>query len=247
MTSPKAAVDAAVKKGIHVLAITDHDSIDGALRAQKYAKEKKLPVEIIIGEEIYCNGGHIIGLFLKEKIDSFMSLEDTLAELKKQDAIVIIPHMLFDEDVLGEYAYRYRVSYLDLVNNPEHLEMIHGLEVDNFSMIESDFHEKSEFINEIYLHTARISSSDAHILMNFGFNYTLFPGKTAQDLRNAILKRVTIPICTKKSLFLNQIIGWGPFLKLPIHLSLLFTYRVLRNIFHTTKKFFQNPLREEKQ
>ena len=50
MISPKAAVEDAVKKGIKVLAITDHDSIGGALKAQKYAKEKMLPVEIVIGE-----------------------------------------------------------------------------------------------------------------------------------------------------------------------------------------------------
>ncbi len=235
-TSPKSAVHAAIKKGIKVLAITDHDSIDGAISAKKYAEENKLPVEIIIGDEIICNGGHIVALFLKEKVPSFMSLEETLTALKKQDALVIIPHMLFEEDVLGEYAYRYRVSYFDLVRHPEYLEMIDGVEIQNYSLIEPDFTKKANFINEEFTKKARISSSDAHVLMNFGYSYTLFEGETAEDLRKAIKSRTTIPVVTKPSSLLNQVANWGPFVKFPIHLSVKFLYRTGMSIFSTAKE-----------
>lgn len=241
LTSPKAAVEAAVKKGIQVLAITDHDSIDGALAARAYAQKHNLPVEVIIGEEIYCNAGHIIGLFLEERIESFLPVEDTLQELKRQNAIVIIPHLLFDEDVLGEYLYRYKVSYLDLIKNPAFLDAVHGIEVENFSIMEDDFSEKANFMNQEFLKKARISSSDSHIVLNFGHSYTLFEGSTAEELKKAILEKTTVPVSTKRQQrFVYQLMGWGPIFKFPIHLSIQFSYRVLRSVFNATKKLFQS-------
>ncbi len=38
ITPPERMVDAAVKKGLDVLCITDHDEIEGALRAQRYSR-----------------------------------------------------------------------------------------------------------------------------------------------------------------------------------------------------------------
>lgn len=233
----------AVAKGINVLAITDHDSIEGARAAKAYAEKNNLPVKIIIGEEISCTGGHIIGLFLAERVESFLPLEETLKELKRQNAIIIIPHLLFEEDVLGEYLYRYKVSYLDLVQRPDLLEMIDGVEVENFSIMESDFSEKSNFINETFLKKARISSSDAHIKRNFGNNYTLFEGETVEDLKKAILEKTTLPVSIKRGRFLEQLMGWGPTFKFPIHLTIQFTYRVGQDIFCFLKQAAKKPFK----
>ena len=54
------------KTDLDVIAITDHDTIDGALLAQELMKRKKYRFEVIIGEEISTKRGHIIGLFLKK-------------------------------------------------------------------------------------------------------------------------------------------------------------------------------------
>lgn len=238
LISPKAAVDMAVAKGIRVLAITDHDAIEGAKIAKKYAEKNNLPVEIIVGEEIYSNGGHVIGLFLKERIESFQSLEDTLEQLKAQNALIIIPHIEFEEDPLGEYLYRYRVSYTDFLKKPELLDYIHGIETENFQLIEPDFHDKAEFINNEFLKKAHIGSSDCHIKMNFGYSFTLFEGSTASDLKKAILAGTTRAKRTKKSPLLGQALGFLPLLKLPVHLTLQFTYRLLLDTGRSMRRFF---------
>lgn len=43
--------------GINVLAITDHDTINGILPAKQYIKEKNLPLTLVAGVEIstICN------------------------------------------------------------------------------------------------------------------------------------------------------------------------------------------------
>lgn len=228
----------AIKRGIRVLAITDHDTIQGALAVQKYVKEHGIPLEIIVGEEIYTDGGHVIGLFLKKKIDSFEPLERTLRNIKKQGGIAIIPHMMFEEDPLGEYLYRYQVSIFDLMHRPQLLEYIDGVEIENFSLIERDFGKKMRFVNTNLLKKAEIGSSDCHIVRNFGHAHTTFEGETAEDLRRAILEKKTKAVMTGQQRVIHQVMGWGPVIKLPVHLVLQRTYRIViavANIFRRSR------------
>jgi predicted metal-dependent phosphoesterase TrpH len=87
--SPKQVVDYYVKAGVDVLAITDHNEIAGALEAQQIAPDS---LRIIIGEEISSRDGHIIGLFLKEKIEPHLSAHETIQAIKKQGGLVLVPH-----------------------------------------------------------------------------------------------------------------------------------------------------------
>src|SRR4030042_2383291 len=75
-----------------VIAITDHDTLEGALGAQKLMKGKNYRFELIIGEEMTSKDGHIIGLFLKERVEPGLSAEETVAAIKKQGGIVIAAH-----------------------------------------------------------------------------------------------------------------------------------------------------------
>ncbi len=73
--------------GINCLAITDHNTIDGALRLKEIA-----PFPIIVGEEILTSGGEIIGLFLTQEIPGKLTIEETISRIKAQDGLVCIPH-----------------------------------------------------------------------------------------------------------------------------------------------------------
>lgn len=73
--------------GINCLAITDHNTIEGALRMKEIA-----PFPIIVGEEILTTKGEIIGFFLKEKIPKFLTPEETITRIKLQGGLVCIPH-----------------------------------------------------------------------------------------------------------------------------------------------------------
>ena len=49
---------------LDLIAITDHDTVDGAMLAKQIMNEKSFRFSLIIGEEISTKSGHIIGLFL---------------------------------------------------------------------------------------------------------------------------------------------------------------------------------------
>lgn len=80
--------DFCVKNNIGAIAICDHNEIEGALSLEKIAENFK----VIIGEEIKTKQGEIIGLFLKNKIEPFNSLTETIDKIKEQGALVYLPH-----------------------------------------------------------------------------------------------------------------------------------------------------------
>lgn len=80
-------IKTSIKKGIDCLAITDHNTIEGAKRLKEIA-----PIKIIIGEEINTTAGEIIGYFLEEEIRSGMSPSETIKAIKEQGGIVCVPH-----------------------------------------------------------------------------------------------------------------------------------------------------------
>jgi len=73
--------------GIDCVAVTDHDTIECALKLHKIE-----PSRIIVGEEINTTSGEIIGLFLKELIPPGLSPAETVSRIKKQGGLVYIPH-----------------------------------------------------------------------------------------------------------------------------------------------------------
>lgn len=85
--SPEAYVRACLRRGINCVAVTDHNTIVGALAVQKIA-----PFKVIVGEEIRTNAGEIIGLFLTETIPGGLSPEETIERIKAQGGLVLLPH-----------------------------------------------------------------------------------------------------------------------------------------------------------
>ena len=86
--TPQEMYESAKAKGLDKIAITDHNTLRGAL-----SLAEKDPDFIIIGEEITWDApGEIIGLFLKEAIPEGKSAAYTLDALQEQDAFIFIPH-----------------------------------------------------------------------------------------------------------------------------------------------------------
>ena len=68
LTSPERLIKRCITTGIGCVAITDHNTICGALQIREMAA-----FQVIIGEEIGTKDGEIIGLFLEEAIPRGLS------------------------------------------------------------------------------------------------------------------------------------------------------------------------------
>jgi len=85
--------DRCVEKGITIQALTDHNCIWGAQKLQEIVRVRNdLPLSIIVGEEISTSEGELVGLFLQEEIEAGLTPEQTVAAIKRQGGLVLLPH-----------------------------------------------------------------------------------------------------------------------------------------------------------
>ncbi len=108
------SINAAVRRrGLHALAITDHNEIEGALRLRDLA-----PYQVIVGEEISTSEGEIIGLFLERHIPPRLSPAETIARIREQNGLVYVPHP-FDQvrrrSALKTEALQRLIDQIDLL------------------------------------------------------------------------------------------------------------------------------------
>jgi predicted metal-dependent phosphoesterase TrpH len=68
--TPKAIVDSALKQGLSVIAITDHNSDVNVAEAVSYAATFSGKIIVIPGVEVTTAHGHLLAYFSPNKIDS---------------------------------------------------------------------------------------------------------------------------------------------------------------------------------
>ncbi len=101
LCTPAQVVELSLARGLSRIAITDHNTIAGALEARKIAPEL-----VIIGEEVRTKRGELLALFISEEIPPKLDPLETIRRIKEQGGIVGIPHP-FDQirrEAMGPYA-----------------------------------------------------------------------------------------------------------------------------------------------
>lgn len=83
---------AAVKKGLDGIAITDHDTTEGARYAIEVAKKITPGLIVIPGEEVSTRSGHLIVLGITQDIPPRMPVKDTIAMARKMGGTIVVPH-----------------------------------------------------------------------------------------------------------------------------------------------------------
>ena len=166
---------------LDVVAITDHDRIDAALAARTMARELGHRVEIVIGEEVSTLGGHLLALFVEERVRPVRSLRTTIAEIHEQGGLAIPAHPLVPYPLCAQgWVLRRLLSDRDPRVRPDALEAF------NPTMFGRAWHGRVvRFATEHGL--ATVGNSDSHEAATIGTGWSSFPGRTADDLRAAIL------------------------------------------------------------
>jgi len=157
---------AAVKKGLSAIAITDHNETAGALEAQKIARKKKLPLQVIIGEEVMSREGDLLVYFLKRRIAPG-PLADVLKEVKKQGAVCSSAH-----------PYDFKRSGIKLEKLPAKLlSQIDAIEAFN-ARITFPAHNAQAGKFALFHKKPVLAGSDAHHQLEVGSAYAEFVGIT---------------------------------------------------------------------
>ena len=155
-TPVEVLLETARDRGLGAIAITDHNEISGALEARRIA-ERTGDIKVIVGEEVKtAEQGEVIGLFIEEKIPKGMTMQETIAEIRRQGGLVYVPHPFDRFHSVPDYEH-----LLDIV------EEIDILEVFNPRVALTSFNEEAERFARKY----RIvpgAGSDSHVAQGLG-------------------------------------------------------------------------------
>ena len=163
LASPEAVVRAATRRGLTHLAITDHDRIDGALRARDAAPDG---LTVIVGEEVRTADGDLIAVFLERAVAPGRPVQETIAAVREQGGLVGIPHP-FD---------RFRGSMLRDPRLEAMGRLVDWVEAHNARVVGGTGNERAaEFAREMEL--PGIAVSDAHSTLEVGVAYTVLEGE----------------------------------------------------------------------
>jgi len=88
--SPKEIIKVLQKKGLNGMAITDHNSVAGSLKAIEVAPKDFI---VIPGQEISTLEGHIVALGIKQNIKRDLTVEETVDKIIELGGIPLVVHL----------------------------------------------------------------------------------------------------------------------------------------------------------
>lgn len=190
MVSPSQLVQAAAATGLSVIGITDHDTFAGCAEAREAGLE--FGVEVVAGEEVTTQSPanvHVLGLFLEGPVRMGMGLRDTVAAIHEQGGLAVMAHP-------------WMPTYFASITQGNLRRLIAELPVDGIELRHTcpTTRGRIQGLDQFYeLHRDRLGaalgSSDSHFgAYDLARTVTVFPGRTAADLRSAVENALTRPL-----------------------------------------------------
>ncbi len=176
----------AERTDLDVVAITDHDDIRGAWHARELWAKGKYRFDFVMGVEVTAIEGHVLALFIEEPVPNLCPVEKVLEAVHRQGGVCVVAHpMNWLTRSVGTRTMR------RIAAHPGEGIHLDGIEVANQSPGSGLWRGRAIGLNRNELHLAEVGGSDAHFLDFIGSAYTTYPGRTAADLRRALLERST--------------------------------------------------------
>ena len=170
LISPKSLVERLERVGLDRVAITDHDTIRGALAVKALAPER-----VIVGEEIQTQKGELLAFYVQEEIPGGLPVEEAIRLLRQQGAFISVSHP-FDP-----YRSGWReADVLDLA------AQVDAIEVYNARCLRASYNRQAEAFARRH-QILGMAGSDAHTLAEVGGVVMHLPHfEDAEGLRQAL-------------------------------------------------------------
>lgn len=169
---------------LDIIAITDHDTVSGIREAMHLAP--RYGIEVVPGCEVSTAEGHLLTLFITERIPRGLSLVETVRRVSLLNGLCIVPH----PEARGTHSLTRQAIGKALII-PGIRKTLVGIEIFNGGLVYTRSNLTTIDLSE-NLDLASIGNSDSHILQTLGEGSTEFTGRTAADLRHALQTHSTI-------------------------------------------------------
>jgi hypothetical protein len=159
------AIKRAKKLGLDGIAITDHNTMKNAMRWKEFSTSK---FKVIPGMEITTSKGHMIALNIQKPIRPGLSPRATLAAIKEQGGVAILPHSMA--------KYRDGIAY-NIGKSAASKLKVDATEIVNSRYGQGATNYKSRQLQEAN-RTSAVAGSDAHSSDGIGMALTEVQSKT---------------------------------------------------------------------
>lgn len=187
---------------LDIIAVTDHDQIEGAYQALDWIERHPgCRIRVVFGTEVSAFlGRHVLAYFFKPPYPErpfrrFQRFERLIEEVRALGGIIAFPHPTSIWTPSAGYS-----QIRSLVERGAH---VHALEVCNASIGARYSEKKLRAFNRDVFGLAELGGSDAHHLLGIGGGVTHFAGTSVEDLARAIQARETLAC-------------WGPRNAIPV-------------------------------
>jgi len=172
---------------LDVIAITDHDVVEGGLRARDLWLKGSYRFDFIVGEEITTSEGHLLALFIEKPVKPYLSMQRSIDLVHEQGGLAIVAHPL---NRFFRHSCQREVLDQIFASSDTWLD---GIETWNASFCGAYGNRVALRINREVYGWPEVGNSDAHTLSAIGCGCTWFAGKTAQDVRTSIEEGLSAP------------------------------------------------------
>jgi len=178
--------------GLHGIAITDHNTVEGGLTGIKRARDLGLDLMVIPGVEVSTAEGHLVALGITRDIPSDLPVDETIKIIKGLGGIVIVPHPF--------HPFRHGLGYV-----PEDVDAV---EVYNSRSILGYSNGRARDV-AVHMGISMVAGSDAHTASMVGYAITEINAKPdVGDVLDAIktgdtkikAKKIPLHMFAKQSL-----------------------------------------------
>jgi hypothetical protein len=162
---------------LDVIAITEHDRLEVALRAREVWARRGYTYGFVPGVELTTLDGHLVALYLETPVPSLRRVEETVERVHAQGGVCFVPHPMSRlTRSIGE-ATLSRVEAAGL--------RFDGMELATASPTARFYLGKAGRLNRARYHLPTVGASDAHFREAIGSGFTRFEGTSAAELRAA--------------------------------------------------------------
>ena len=191
MDSAETVLEAAAAAQLDCIAITEHDDVEGALRARELALEGALPLSVIVGSEVTSRQGHILALWVEEPVPAFRSAAETVEAIWRQGGVASLAHpAAIVPPSLSIRAIDRLVRDLEPSRRGQP-ELVLAVELANPSLTARLRAAAVRERNEARWRLPETGGSDAHFAVHVGAAVTRYPGSGPDALRAALVGAAT--------------------------------------------------------
>lgn len=197
---PETILETTKKQGFTGIAITDHNTIKGALETKKLNKDDEF--EVIIGEEVSTDIGHVLIYYVEEAIMPG-NVGNVISEAKKQKAICVLAHPYnLIASKIGALVKLENARKTLSENDADKIELFDAIEGFNARCLLNKDTILAQKLAKTYNKPA-IAGSDAHFANEIGNAWIEFEDR--YTLRQAIVSGTIKLKGTKKYTVINKL------------------------------------------